>query len=290
MPAGVARGTIAAMSREVTTRFAPGTIGPGRRAWAVALAMLLAAATAGAAGSDASAPLRACASDVDFPPFVMTSSSGFPSGSQNTGLAVNVLQRALRRAGREPAVVERLPWRRCRESVANGEFQIALDVPTRELDAKRYIATAAYAEIHRVYIYSPRQFPAGPPLHALADLKRRQVCALAGSRLDADGIDAAHQDTGAHDERGAILKVAAGRCEVFIEYREVVDSLFAHDAGLQELFRTLGLRRMDLPDDAPTGLHFELGAAVLQGAALQQSFNATIRYLIDKGEMARMTP
>ena len=235
-------------------------------------------------------PLRACASDLDFPPFVLTSSSGFASGSQNTGLAVNVLQRALRRSGREPALIERLPWRRCRDSVANGQIQIAMDVPTQDLDAKRFLATNAFTEVHHVYFYSPKEFPDEAPLHSLSDLKRYRVCALAGSHLDAYGIDRGHQDTGAMNERSAIIKVATGRCDVFIEFREVVDSLFAHDPKLLDLFKSSGIRQLDLPGDTPAGLHFEFNKAIPDGQALQQSFNETIRFLIENGEMNRMTP
>ncbi|VEB43210.1 Uncharacterised protein [Chromobacterium violaceum] len=119
-----------------------------------------------AIGAAQGAPLRACASDVDFPPYVFTSSSGFAGGAQDTGLAVNVLQRALRRAGREPAIVQRLPWRRCREMVAHGQIDIAIDVPTRELDEKRFLASDAYAEVHHVYFYSSRKYPDGAPLRA----------------------------------------------------------------------------------------------------------------------------
>ena len=235
-------------------------------------------------------PLRACASDVDLPPFVLTSRSGFTDGVQNTGLAVNVLQRALRRSGREPALIERLPWRRCREAVASGEFQIAIDVPTQELDARRFVATDAFAEVHHVYFYSPKAFPKGPPLLSVSDLKRYRICAPAGSNLDTYGIDRNRQDTGARDARSAIVKVAAGRCDVFMEFREVVDSLFAHDANLRDLFNDSGIRRVDMPEEASIGLHFEFSSQMLEARALQQSFNATIRFLIDKGEMLRMTP
>ena len=235
-------------------------------------------------------PLRACASDLDFPPFVLTSSSGFASGNQNTGLAVNVLQRALRRSGREPAVIERLPWRRCRESVANGQIQIAMAVPTQDLDAKRLVATDAFAEVHHVYFYSPKEFPSAPPLRSLADLRRYRVCALAGSRLDAFGIERDHQDTGAMNERSAVIKVATGRCDIFIEFREVLDSRFAHDAKLLDLFNSSGIRRLDLPGDTASGLHFEFNKSMPDAKALQQSFNETIRFLIENGEMTRMTP
>lgn len=266
-------------------RVAPGIHRVGMRCKGIALAVL-----ATACGFAFGGPLRACASDVDFPPYVLTSSSGFASGEQTTGLAVNVLQRALRRAGREPAIIERLPWRRCRESVANGQFQIAMAVSTQELDAQRFIATDAFAEVHRVYLYAPKDFPDGPPLHSLADLKHHRVCAITGSNLAAYGIDRSHQDTGARNERSGIIKVATGRCDVFLEFREVIDSLFAHDASLRDLFDNSGIRRLDLPEDVPTGLHFEFDRATSDSQALQQSFNATIRFLIDNGEMSRMTP
>ncbi|WP_158253595.1 substrate-binding periplasmic protein [Chromobacterium alticapitis] len=254
------------------------------------LAGPLAALLIAAADMTQAAPLRACASDVDFPPFVLTSTSGFAGGTQNTGLAVNVLQRALRRAGREPAIVERLPWRRCQETVAYGQRDIIIDVPTRELDNKRFLATEAYADVHHLYFYSLKRYPKGPPLRSLADLKHHMVCGLLGSHLDAFGIDAEHQDTGSKNERSAIIKVDQGRCDVFIEVREVVDSLSAHDAELRDLFNTPTIRRANLPGETPAGLHFAFSRALPDAPALQRAFNATIRDLIRNNEMKRMTP
>ncbi|AUH51093.1 hypothetical protein CXB49_09850 [Chromobacterium sp. ATCC 53434] len=243
-----------------------------------------------AVGAVQATPLRACASDVDFPPYVFTSSSGFAGGAQDTGLAVNVLQRALRRAGREPAIVERLPWRRCREMVAHGQIDIAIDVPSRELDPQRFLATEAYAEVHHLYFYSSRKHPAGAPLRALADLKRYTVCGLFGNRLDAFGIAPSRQDISSKNERSAIAKIMEGRCDVFIEIREVIDSLSERDAALRDLFDGPALGRADLPGDTATGLHFEFKRAAKGGDELQQSFNATIRDLIRNNEMARMMP
>ncbi|KJH67863.1 hypothetical protein UF16_07930 [Chromobacterium violaceum] len=250
----------------------------------------LAVALAMAIGAAQGAPLRACASDVDFPPYVFTSSSGFAGGAQDTGLAVNVLQRALRRAGREPAIVQRLPWRRCREMVAHGQIDIAIDVPTRELDEKRFLASDAYAGVHHVYFYSSRKYPDGAPLRAPPDLRRYTVCGLFGSRLDAFGVDPSREDVGSKNERSAIAKVVEGRCDVFIEIREVVDSLSERDASLRDLFNAPALRRASLPGDAPTGLHFEFNRASKDGRALQQSFNAAIRDLIHDDAMGRMMP
>ncbi|MEO9383077.1 hypothetical protein [Chromobacterium phragmitis] len=93
---------------------------------ALPLAAAMAMAMAGAHGQ----PLRACASDADFPPYVFTASSGESGVAQDTGLAINVLQRALRRAGLEPAAVQRLPWKRCREMVAHGQLDIASTICT----------------------------------------------------------------------------------------------------------------------------------------------------------------
>ena len=44
--------------------------------------MRIAAVLAMVAGAAHSAPLHACASDIDFPPFVFTASSGFAEGAQ----------------------------------------------------------------------------------------------------------------------------------------------------------------------------------------------------------------
>ncbi|UTH73242.1 ABC transporter substrate-binding protein [Chromobacterium sp. IIBBL 290-4] len=250
----------------------------------------LAAALFCLSGAGQAAPLRACASDIDFPPFAFTASSGFAGGAQDTGLAINVLQRALRRAGREPAVIQRLPWRRCREGVAHGQTDIAIDVPTSELDPKRALATEAYATVHHLYFYSTRKFPTAPPLRALSDLKRYTVCGLFGSHLDVFGIAPSRQDSSAKNERSAIGKVMEGRCDVFIEIREVVDSLSQRDAAMRDLFAAAPLRHEPLPGDMPSGLHYEISLALKDAPALQRSFNATILDLINNKEMPRMMP
>ncbi|AXE31933.1 hypothetical protein DK842_19755 [Chromobacterium phragmitis] len=252
----------------------------------LAAAMAMAMAMAGAHGQ----PLRACASDADFPPYVFTASSGESGVAQDTGLAINVLQRALRRAGLEPAAVQRLPWKRCREMVAHGQLDIAIDVPTRELDPARFLATDAYATVHHLYFYSRRKHPDAAPLRSPDDLKRFRACGLFGSNLTALGAAPSRQDTGAKNVRSAIAKVAEDRCDVFIEFKEVIDNLSQRDAALRDAINQPGLARAELPGEAPAGLHFEFTPATKDGVALRQSFNATIRDLTRNGEMERMTP
>jgi polar amino acid transport system substrate-binding protein len=234
------------------------------------------------------ASVRACAAEVEYPPFLFSANASVAQGTHAAGYALDVLQLALKNAGKGNATVERLPWLRCLRMAEVGQMDVVVNVPTAQIDPKPYWITDPYAELHSAYFYSLKSRPKGIKINNLQELTHYNVCGLMGNSYEAYGLDLQRVDTGARTYVSLIRKLEAGYCDVFIEKREVVDSLAARDRELRELLGQSSLVRRDLPEDLPSGLHFAISRRFPDGESLQASFNETISKLRSSKEDAAM--
>jgi polar amino acid transport system substrate-binding protein len=228
--------------------------------------------------------IKVCAADVDYPPFLFADGTG----ARSTGLAVDILQWTMARLGRPPAAIDRLPWLRCLDAVATGRLDMVVNVPTAEIDPTPYWITEPYFEVHSVYYFSTKARPAGIDIRNLEQLKHFNVCGLAGNRYDAFGIDTAKVDTGARTYTALVRKLDAGFCDLFLEKREVIDSLMARNADLRLQLSSPGLQRRDLPEELPSGLHFAISRHLQGGDALQRAINDALHSLHGSKELERL--
>ncbi|WP_179958148.1 substrate-binding periplasmic protein [Chitinimonas arctica] len=239
-----------------------------------------------ALGLPAQAAIKGCISDVLLPPFGF-----FEQGSvkqEVVGLGVDVLQAILRREGQPPAEISVLPWRRCLRLVEAGALDIVLNVPTAQINPKPYFITEPYYAVHSIYFYSSKLHPTGIRLGNLEDLKRYQVCGLFGYSFEGYGIDSNTVDTGSKDYASLIRKLHAGRCDLFIDKREIVAGMYLLDPKLQAQIIDTVLVSQPLPEDSPMQFHFAVGRRSPGGEALRKQLDVGIIEMTQRGEIAKM--
>ena len=235
--------------------------------------------------------LRVCVADVAQPPFVYW--QGGADALRNTspqiqGLAVDVLKLIAGRMGRDPVDVTALPLRRCLAMVASGQMDMVANVPTAQIDPKPYLITESYFTLTSEYFYWKPRFPDGVTIKVVDDLLRYRVCGIAGYNYEAYGLSVGQVDMGAQNYHALIHKMASGRCDLFIDKRETIESLRLVDADLfKELMSgTFGVGT--LKEDLPTGLHYAFSRQMPDGAVHLARFNAALADAKRHGEINRL--
>lgn len=231
--------------------------------------------------------VRACATNLEYPPYLFTKPAGPQLQGEHGGLAYDVLQYALRRHGRAPAQVSRLPWPRCIKLVEIGDLDLIMNVPTAQIDPSPFYISAPYATVHSVYYTSRKHWPNGLAIANVQDLRKYRVCGLIGNRFDGYGMPGQGVDTGASSYLSMINKLLAGHCDLFIEKMEVIDGLILRNSELARALRSPSLVRTPLPEDSPFGLHFAISRRKPGGQLLLAQLNSAISNLKKKQQLNR---
>jgi len=220
-------------------------------------------------------PVTACATDVNSPPYLFTGDSN--GTTMNQGFSVDVLQKVLQRMHLAPAQLRRLPWARCLNEVAIGNINIAINVPTAQVDPTPYWVTDRYVDVHSVYIFSKTNHPEGLSIPSLHELKRFKVCGLLGTRYDAYGLEAEQIDVGSWDYFSVFGKIGAKRCDLAIEKTLVLNGLLKQDEQLRHLYESGHLAQGKMPEDDMLGLHFIVSRKMTDGESLRNAINGEIQ-------------
>jgi polar amino acid transport system substrate-binding protein len=229
--------------------------------------------------------VHACAANLEYPPYLFTKREG--DSESMVGVAVDVLQLSLKKAGKPPAQIQKLPWLRCLKLAEVGEIDVVLNVPTAQIDPEPYRITQPYAVVHSVYVTSRTNSPKGLTIRTVEDLNRYRICGLLGMRYDSYGIDTAKVDTGANTYLSLINKLMAGHCDLFLEKREIIDALQARSPELKAAFTSSSLVESLLPEDSPLGLHYAISRRIPNSQALADQLDATIAVLQDSKQLEK---
>ncbi|MDR3482011.1 MAG: transporter substrate-binding domain-containing protein [Burkholderiaceae bacterium] len=236
----------------------------------------------------ASESIRACAANLEYPPYLFIQHD--TQGGSLVGLTIDTLQASLKRVGKPPAKIEKLPWLRCLKLVEVGDIDVALNVPTAQIDPKPYRISEPYAVVHSVYIASRINSPHGLKIRTVEDLKKYRICGLLGIRYDSYGIDTGTVDAGSGNYLSLINKLNAGHCDLFLEKREIMDGLQARSQELRTAFNSSSLVQTPLPEDSPLGLHFAVSRRIQDSEALLEQINAGIAILKRTGQLNKWMP
>jgi polar amino acid transport system substrate-binding protein len=236
---------------------------------------------------DAAEVVRACAADLESPPYLFTKQGG--DKNNLVGLAIDVLQQSLKSAGKPLAQIQRLPWLRCLKLTEVGEVDVALNVPTAQIDPLPYRISQPYAVVHSVYVTSRINSPRGLTIRNVEDLNHYRICGLLGTRYDSYGIDTAKVDVGSNSYLSLVNKLVAGHCDLFLEKREIIDALQIRSPELKAAFTSNSLAESLLPEDSPLGLHYAVSRRIPNSQALADQLDATIAALQDSRQLEKWT-
>lgn len=237
--------------------------------------------------SDATEIVRACAANLESPPYLFTKKEG--DAESLVGLAIDVLQQALKSASKPPAQIQKLPWLRCLKLAEVGEIDVVLNVPTAQIDPQPYRISQPYAVVHSVYITSRINSPRGLTIRNVEDLTHYRICGLLGTRYDSYGIDTAKVDVGSNSYLSLINKLVAGHCDLFLEKREIIDALQVRSPELKAAFTSNSLVESLLPEDSPLGLHYAVSRRIPNSKELADQLDSTIAALQDSRQLEKWT-
>lgn len=228
---------------------------------------------------------RACVGEQALPPF------NFVDDRHGDGRVVGVsadLLADIAKRQQHALLIARLPWPRCVAYVKTGHMDIALDAHTAQVKAAGFSGSRPYFTPHPYFFFlvNKTQFRPGMAQPAWK-LVRHTVCGLSGVPYAAMGLSQQQIDAGALTHRQLLAKLRAGRCDVFVEYREIAAGLFLQDDSLHAILQSPDIAYAPLLTSAPQGLHF-LTANSVQGRQLATLLDQGIEAAERKGQIAAL--
>jgi len=221
--------------------------------------------------------LTACADQAEMPPFTFNERFEGHKTERVVGASVDLLRQIGRNNGWDVSI-QLLPWARCLAMVKDNRAQIALDASRADAQENHLIASKPYFSLHSVYFFSRRARPQGVQLTGLNDLKHYHLCGLNGHRFEPFGIDTRDVDRGTLSYESLIAKLHLGRCDLFIENREVIGGMYLTDPRLRTLLVDGTLVSHPLPGAANRDIMMALSPAAANSPALLAAINAGIAH------------
>ncbi len=229
--------------------------------------------------------VTACDDSNEWPPYAFFRRVDGQRSSELTGFTVELLRLIGSRRGFS-VQVSMLPWRRCLESVRQGELLLLLSaIRTPEREAAYWLTNSIY-ETQLLYLWSKRQHPRGLGIRQQADLAKWRVGGLQGysySQMDKAETD---RFIRAPNYRSLVQMLHLGRVEVALVNESVLQG---HSAlGLVELADEDDVQSGVFEDRAPSRFFMMTTRARPEGRALQQLLDLELARLERSGELAKL--
>ena len=219
----------------------------------------------------------ACADQAEMPPFTFNARVDGHRTEQVVGASVDLLKQIGRANGWDVSV-QLLPWARCLAMVQENQAQIALDTSRADAENNHLTLSKPYFSLHSVYFTSRRAQPQGLKISKLADLKQHHLCGLGGHRFELFGIDTRTVDLGTMTYESLIAKLHLGRCDLFIENREVIGGMYLVNPKLRTLLVDGTLVSKPLPGSPSRDIAMAVSARAADAPALLAALNAGIAH------------
>lgn len=215
----------------------------------------------------AQAAVVACGGDNQWPP----SSYHAAAGDQVQGYSPDVLRAVL---GEESAVQVRLmPFARCLALAAQGrQVQVVMAASRSPERERQFLFTRPYLQLHPVSLSM---------LPEEAGRKRLPWCGLNGFNYEAFGLRAEEVDRGSSNYPELLLKLRAGHCRGFVEYREVWQGLLKQ--GVLQQLELPRLRMESLPGQGPVQVAFMVSRQMPGAEILRRQLDQGLQALAEQG-------
>jgi polar amino acid transport system substrate-binding protein len=232
--------------------------------------------------------VEACADRVEVPPFAFAERVNGRATGRVVGASVDILAGILETSGRK-LEVRLLPWARCLAEVDAGHVQLALNVSRNEADHKKFHLTRAYFRTHAVALFARSRYPNGLDLREPSAWKGLKVCGFGGHSFEHFGLDSRVVDRGTTESYDQVIaKLNLGRCDVFIDSREVIGGTFLVNPGMRAQLAQGTIDLQPLSDVTPQALYFGVADGDASSAALLQVLNRAIEELERRDELNAM--
>lgn len=161
------------------------------------------------------AVVRVCDDVSEWPPYTYFERVNGEKGEQVIGFVPDVLAEIFDKNG-VAYEIELLPWQRCVEEVERGkDYQMLMNASYNEERAEKYYLSEQVYVTNSYYFYSKTHHPEGLDIEDKSDLKNYRTCGILGYNYTE--YDVPEIDTGTTDMNALVDKLAADRCDLFIE-------------------------------------------------------------------------
>ncbi|MFC4159355.1 substrate-binding periplasmic protein [Chitinimonas lacunae] len=225
-------------------------------------------------------PLLACDDINQWPPYTYRDNGAL------IGYSVDVLQQ-IAHAQQWRVQIDLLPWERCLNAVRAGQYHLALNASDNQQRRRHYLMTRPYYFTHSVYFYS-RRHHSELDIHQLADLRRYRLCGLFGYNYEPYGLSTHDLDLGTTRFPQLIAKLHLGRCDLFVEKREIIVGFSLTDPEMNALLRDPQLQQRPLPGVAPTGFHMLISRRIQAAETLHAILEQGLDDMARRGRLTRL--
>ncbi len=167
-----------------------------------------------------------CDGDTEWPPYAYFKRVDGMKTGEVVGFSVAVVSEILGKNGYEFTVDKKMPWNRCVRSVNEGQdFQMVINATYSEERARMFHVSESYYSLQMGYFYSKQAHPDGLGIENPSDVNRYTVCGILGYLYDYPWLDASRIDQGTRTYAQVVEKIRRNRCDLFLEYYDVVAGL-----------------------------------------------------------------
>jgi polar amino acid transport system substrate-binding protein len=161
--------------------------------------------------------IRACDDAAEFPPLVFYRRDGGRMGEPVTGYAVDLIEAALGRDGRQ-LTTSLLPWKRCLELAAAGRYDVVLSAARTGEREAQFEFTSPYFDLDAIFVYDRLRPPQDGS--TVAGMARLTLCGSFGYVYpDVQNFKSVVTEGGkTFDALLGMLR--AGRCDVLVTNTE----------------------------------------------------------------------
>lgn len=251
-----------------------------RMLWCLALGLLAAGAQAAPTNT-----LHACGGQGEWPPSSYFKREGGIKTGHITGFSPDVLTHVF---SGSPYKIEfaLIPWGRCLAEVASGKtFQIAMGGTYNVERARQYQFSRPYLWLTPSYFFLPSVWRSAPTIKSMADLKQYKLCGFLSYNYASLGLSTDDIDTGSNTLDAMMGRIKLRRCDMLIEYAEVV-------AGFARLGRfdtePEPLTGHPVPGADRVALYFMLSRKADQMDKILALINQRLAELGKAGELGKM--
>ncbi len=230
-------------------------------------------------------PLYACDDVSEYPPYTYFDRKNGKPTDNVVGYTVDALKKIFKD---RPVVVDLIPWNRCLQLTKTGtKYQIALGArktAEREVD---FMFTAPLFQMQSDYYYSRKKHPDGLDIHTLADLQKYKICGLFGYNYDQYGLPTSTVLT-TYKFQQLIPLVLHDNCDLFIEYRQVIQGHRKIDDELRKAIDDPDLAHQPVPGVTDTAYYFIVPRSLPDAKALVDKLNNGFDDLGKSGEKSTL--
>lgn len=235
--------------------------------------------------AQAQASLHACGGQGEWPPSSYFKREGGNKTSYVTGFSPDVLSRVF---SGSPYKIEfaLIPWGRCLAEVASGKtFQIAMGGTYNVERARQYQFSKPYLWLTPSYFILPSVWKNAPAIRGRDELLQYKLCGFLNYNYASVGLSAEDIDTGSSSLDAMMGRLKLRRCDILIEYAEVI-------AGFTRLGRFEGEPETPLGRPVPgadkVALYFMISPKADQADKILALINQGLTRLGSSGELGKM--